>query len=221
LPLCHARSAVEGAVSLQCPSLCYVSCMQLHAYWSLLNLQVLPRASDEVLQEPSAARIMRLYWQPAALIFASSHMLATACAVTGKACLRNVCGASWSKLPPCQWQCAFMLWWNIRYAPAAGACRCCCYTALDAAHRRRSGWWSVRRCVGKHCCIRHTVLPNPLWHSGLITVACAWCSTEPLWHGAFLAGAQRTAACRDYWQHQGHRQGTCPRVPAVCFWPSR
>jgi hypothetical protein len=48
-----------------------------------LQVQVLPKASDEVLQEPSAARIMRLYSQPAALVFASSHMLATACAVTG------------------------------------------------------------------------------------------------------------------------------------------
>lgn len=50
-----------------------------------LQVQVLPKASDEVLQEPSAARIMRLYSQPAALVFASSHMLATACAVTGAA----------------------------------------------------------------------------------------------------------------------------------------
>ena len=47
-------------------------------------LQVVPGAEAEVLQEPPLARLARLYYKPAALIFASSHMLATACALTGQ-----------------------------------------------------------------------------------------------------------------------------------------
>lgn len=49
------------------------------------QVQVLPKAEAEVLQEPPLARLARLYSRPAALVFASSHMLATACAVTGVA----------------------------------------------------------------------------------------------------------------------------------------
>ncbi len=48
-------------------------------------MQLVPAPEAEVLQEPPLARLARLYYKPAALIFTSAHMLATACAVTGDA----------------------------------------------------------------------------------------------------------------------------------------
>ena len=65
----------------------------------------------------------------------------------------------------------------------------------------------------------HDVLPHleciSCKHTSFIRVGVRTCSAEPVWHGALLAGAHGTAACCDHWQHQGHRQGTCSRVPAV------
>jgi hypothetical protein len=94
LPACCLATIVQVGMSPGCHTCATSSACVLSGtepdFLANPQVQLLPKASDEVLQEPSAARIMRLYSNPAALVFASSHILATACAVTGEAHLMRL-----------------------------------------------------------------------------------------------------------------------------------